>query len=319
MSGEKRLLIIEASDQSSNAPWGCYGTGIVGARNTAIGKGSLNTAAIVAECSESGTAAKISMDLSSNGYDDWWLPGKDELYKVYLNRPAISAGAITIGGEELSNTTYISSSELDGGSGFGLDFSTGMFNNGNAKPTANKFRAMRANFETKLEVGDYYQGGIVGYILQSGDPGYSSANTKGLIVAPNDQSTGAAYGCTGSFFNITGTQLLQGDENTQTIVNLCADSGTAAKICNDLDLNGYTDWWLPSLDELQVLYDNRTLINDAALQLANISGAAFNSSSYRSSSEFNASYAYTLSFLSGFTNNANSKSTLYRVRAIRYF
>jgi hypothetical protein len=194
-----------------------------------------------------------------------------------------------------------------------------MFNNGNAKPTANKFRAMRANFETKLEVGDYYQGGIVGYILQSGDPGYNSANTNGLIVAPNDQSTGAAYGCTGSFFNITGTQLLQGDENTQTIVNLCADSGTAAKICNDLDLNGYTDWWLPSLDELQVLYDNRTLINDAALQLANISGAAFNSSSYRSSSEFNASYAYTLSFLSGFTLNANSKSTLYRVRAIRYF
>lgn len=69
--------------------WGCTETEITGADGTALGTGNQNTIDIMADCATAGIAARICGDLVLNGYIDWYLPSKDELNKLYINREAI--------------------------------------------------------------------------------------------------------------------------------------------------------------------------------------------------------------------------------------
>ena len=73
-------LIAAANDQGSG-PWGCESVGI----GTTTEYGAYNTSDILAQCSQPGIAAEICANLSLNGYDDWYLPARDELSLMYLN------------------------------------------------------------------------------------------------------------------------------------------------------------------------------------------------------------------------------------------
>ena len=128
-------LIAAGSDQSAGAQWGCYGTGISGADGTALGTGNQNTIDIEAGCATPGTAADICANLSLNGYDDWYLPSKDELNNLYLNQGAIG---------DFSSVEYWSSSEISTGYAWLQRFDTGsQFDSGN-KGHAAGVRAIRA-------------------------------------------------------------------------------------------------------------------------------------------------------------------------------
>ncbi|MDA9808670.1 hypothetical protein N9B89_04735, partial [Flavobacteriales bacterium] len=100
-------------------------------------------------------------------------------------------------------------------------------------------------------VGTFYEGGYVFYI--------DSLTGLGLIATDNYIGT-AEWGCYGTAVNGADGQVIgSGYQNTLDIVNSgCSStngSPTAASIAYNYN-NGYSDWYLPSLDELSLVYQN---------------------------------------------------------------
>ncbi len=108
----------------------------------------------------------------------------------------------------------------------------------------------------------------------------------------------------------TGTAIGTGESNTAMIVTALGDNGGtayAAKICNDLVLDGYDDWFLPSKDELNELYKQKDSVG------------GFASDSYWSSSEASLSKAWTQDFSTGYLDDFYAKINAFNVRAVRAF
>ena len=97
-------FIITPSDISTSAQWGCSGTTISGAAGYLIGTGNQNTNDIINGCSTAGTAARLCYNLIQGGYEDWYLPSRDEL--LALNGYKSPLG--------LANKIYWSSTQVSG-------------------------------------------------------------------------------------------------------------------------------------------------------------------------------------------------------------
>jgi serine/threonine protein kinase len=117
---------------------------------------------------------------------------------------------------------------------------------------------------SKLKIGQKHQGGIIFYLDNSGKHGKVCTETD-----------------LGKF-----------------------EWDSALDECQNLNLNGYSDWYLPTLNDLELLY--------------NIQNDFIHSGFYWSSTESGATTAWAFTFIDGSNHNFGKRSTDY-VRAVRAF
>ncbi len=187
-----------------------------------------------------------------------------------------------------------------------------------------------------LQVGATYQGGKIAYVYQAGDPGYDPNVVHGLIVATVDQTintTSPYYSGTGCMWengpypstypymhvtNASGTALGEGKTNTKIIIDVQTAVNrifAAANFCYTYRGGGYSDWVLPSKDELNKVYLNKSLLG------------SFSNTWYWTSSETadpnqgKDAYAYAQHFQTGSViyEYKGPSADQINVRAIRYF
>jgi hypothetical protein len=138
-----------------------------------------------------------------------------------------------------------------------------------------------------LQIGDSIFGGRIAYFLQPGDKDYDSTKLKGFVAAPFDQSPYTTWGCDSLYIASTdSTAIGYGEANTIAIVANCSQQGIAAKLCYDLVVNGYSDWYLPSKAELHQLQIHHLILG--GFLIANPLG--WTNTYYWSSSQWSTSF-----------------------------
>ena len=160
-------------------------------------------------------------------------------------------------------------------------------------------------------VGELFGGGIVFYVYDFGQ--------HGLITSLDNLSTGLAWGTSG--VDVPNCESPEnGQANTASIVAQFGVGTTyAAGLCDAYTGGGYTDWYLPSIWELNLLYNSGYIIN---YELNNDGDATTNGltmSVYWSSTEQNATSAWNGYFVYGNSGGGFTKTTLNIVRAVRSF
>jgi len=157
-------------------------------------------------------------------------------------------------------------------------------------------------------------GGIIYYLDSTGQ--------HGLVVADSDISNSHTWQNITPFSNVgaylTGLYLggnatTAGQQNTSIIVSVLGLSDTnAAYECSKIISNGYSDWFLPAIQELVLIYIEKNSI-----------GTTFQTSgqttSYWSSTESSMSTAWSQDFKNGSATNSSAKDRRYNVRCIRSF
>ena len=86
-----------------------------------------------------------------------------------------------------------------------------------------------------------------------------------LEAAPIDTGGLTSWGCINT--NIPGASsaaIGAGASNTSSIVQACSTAGIAARLADNYAVNGYSDWFLPSKDELNLIYQQRQHISGLA-------------------------------------------------------
>jgi uncharacterized protein len=155
-------------------------------------------------------------------------------------------------------------------------------------------------------------GGFIFYV----NPNVSKDGWRYLEAAPFDQSAGAKWG---SFRKLIpgarATAIGTGRQNTLDILAACDEPGAAARLCTDLSFNGVRGWFLPSRDELALMY--RNLKATGATDFGD--RGVTDNFCYWSSTQQTADMANHIDFADGARQHFDDKDFPRRVRAIRAF
>jgi hypothetical protein len=162
-------------------------------------------------------------------------------------------------------------------------------------------------------IGESFGGGIVFHVYKD-----VLGVEHGLICSLTNLGTGDFI-----FWGLYGTNVpncesrWNGLANSTSIMNAGPAVGTAPQLCDAYSSGGFSDWYLPSIDELLLIHAARYTLNRNMLQIPG--SVPFGTEDYWSSTESNSTDAYSVYFLNG-TATINYKDDWYnRVRAIRAF
>jgi uncharacterized protein len=155
-------------------------------------------------------------------------------------------------------------------------------------------------------------GGLIFYV----NPNYQKDGWRYLEAAPADQSLGAPWGCFRTpLEGARGMEVGTGRQNTADMLAACSQRGTAADLCANYVLSGIRGWFLPSRDELALMYRHlrATGIGDFR------DGGMTDNCQYWTSSQQTTDMANHIDFSDNGRLHYDDKDFPRRVRAIRAF
>lgn len=175
-----------------------------------------------------------------------------------------------------------------------------------------------------IVIGSFVGGGIVFYLADTPTDLDGDGDLDiGLVCAIEDQGIKPWRNLVAIQTGANETGIGYGASNTRLIIEMQGDTSTdyAAGFASAYNGGGFTDWFLPSIDELVEMNNNETIINDRSVVNG---GSAFESGFRWSSSQdsddrrvWNMSFGFNCSTCNG-VQIKNSSNT-YNVRAIRAF
>ena len=192
LDGDGGGLVCDIQDLNL-AQWGCHGTDISGAEGIAIGSGQQNTNEILNGCSQSGIAARLCDNSTSQGFDDWFLPSKDEFMAIDIS--LVNSASLANGGSTFNYTAppgsfgmggaYLTSSEM--GDSYPTSYVYGV------NISESFFGEEVEMYTTNFSKNEYYYVRAIRAITIYGciDPAASNYNTS----ANTDDGSCIVYGC----------------------------------------------------------------------------------------------------------------------------
>jgi hypothetical protein len=164
-------------------------------------------------------------------------------------------------------------------------------------------------------IGEVFGGGVIFHLWKD-----NSGAEHGLVVDLNDLSGASGWSnVDNTLIGLSAQSYWNGLGNSNSIVSQIGHTSSAAVLCLNSTSSGQSDWYLPSIQELNMLWNNYF---NVSMTFSQIPGTTqMDPSGYWSSTEYDIKSAWGMAFDSGTTyaNSSYNKNTIKRVRAVRTF
>lgn len=326
IAGLQNEVVVGTYNLNSNNPANTSNQDFIGNRRFTVGIGN------------SASQRKNAMTIFENGNTLFQgkilTTGTAYVHSTEVANDAMIGGNVNIVGNTNMNGTLqvtgtINGSNLSGTNTGNVSLGTanGLSLNGQnlslALATSTSSGAMSAADKTKLDgitgiggngfthwIGEEFGGGVIFHLYKD-----NQGVEHGLILALTNQSLSQSWSNVIQEIGANAQSSWNGASNSNAIVSQTGHTNSAAKLCIDLVSGGQNDWYMPSIQELSLLWNNYFTV---ASSLTQITGAQLLSTYYWSSSEYCADYGWYIDFTNGNTDY-NYKTNATNVRAIRSF